>query len=396
MRARVAFVIICAMTINDYIYMDCAASNPDGRFAVVDEFANPSSTHSAGRDSFKVLDNARETLMHCVGAKRPSEIVFTSGATEANNIAIFGIARAVRRAKEAEGFSGKLRVITSAIEHESVLKPCEQLQREGFDVVFLPVDEHGFISQADFKNALDDSCVLCTIQLANSEVGVIQDLTPLVKSAHEAGAYFHTDVVGAFGKIPLNLQYYEVDAASFSGHKIGAQKGIGALYVKAGTPIEPIVFGSGQEGGLRSGTQNVAGAAEMAKAANHLNSMIFEEEDRLRKIRDYIYDKVHTLPGVHATVLEDNSTNHKYLPNLLHIYFENKNNQDLILAYDKLGIEISGGPACQSSHADEPSYVLAALGMAPKNARGALRISFGYPTTMEFADKFIKATKELV
>lgn len=253
----------------NYIYLDSAATASVAKFDVADEYANPNSVHDAGRDSFAVLEHARESIAAHVGAKRPSEVVFTSGATEANNMAIFGIARAQAERRGLRNSKAKPRVIISAIEHESVTMPAKELVYEGFDLKYVKVDHNGCVDPQHLRQLLNGQTVLVSIQHANTEIGTVQNLRPLVDLAHEQGVLFHSDFVGSFGRLPIDLAQIGVDAASFSGHKIGTAKGIGFLYLKAKTPCKPLIFGSGQENGLRGGTQNVALALQLEKALDH-------------------------------------------------------------------------------------------------------------------------------
>lgn len=264
-----------------------------------DNFANPNAIHEAGREAFAVMEAARENFAQLIGAKRPSEIIWTSGATEANNIAILGIARAI---KSDPNKSSRNKIIVFEIEHESSLQPAMQLEKEGFDVEFLPPDRNGFAKLLKYVEICDSWTALVIVQHANTEIGSIQNITEFCKIAHENGALFHCDCVGSFGQIPVNVERFGFDSASFSGHKIGAPKGIGALYLRANTPCQPILFGGSQERGLRSGTQSVAlasafvKAAELAKKSQKSFGKIY---DRFNK---YLMSEIQQINGFRYTV----------------------------------------------------------------------------------------------
>ena len=357
-----------------YIYLDTAATASSSKFEVADNFANPNSTHAAGRDSFEALEHARETMMTAIGAKRPSEIVFTSGATEANNMAIFGIARATRG-----------RVAVCAIEHESSLMPAQELKNEGFDVDVLSVDKNGLLKNPNF----DKETKLVIVQHANTEIGTIQNIKSIAEEAHKVGAYLHSDMVGSFGRIPVNVEDMGVDSASFSGHKIGTPKGIGMLYLRSNTPFKPLIYGGGQERGLRGGTQNVALAVSQEKAASYALKDMAELESHYKKMKQYLLEEISNIKGVRPTINNDSS-----LSNICHLVFKNKESETLILQYGKYGIVVSGGPAC-SSDDKLPSHVLREIGVSQDEIYGAIRLSFGLDTTIDDIKAFIKATKEI-
>lgn len=384
----------------NYIYLDTAASASRSKFDVSDNFANPNAVHDAGRDSFAVLENARETIASCIGAKRPSEIIFTSGATEANNMAIFGISRAAadKRNLRKNFFDGKStvkpKILCSAIEHESSLMPTKELVNECFDIDLIPVDSKGFIDVEKFKSLLTPQTVLVSIQAANTEIGSIQSLEKLVKIAHDNGTYFHSDFVGLFGRSIFNLSSIGVDSASLSGHKIGAPKGIGVLYLKAKTPFKPLVFGSGQEGGFRAGTQNVALAASMSKATKHITDNINNHSFHFLKLRKYLFTELEKIDGVRFTT-DSTYDNPNYLSNIVHLVFKNKSSESLILHYGKYNIQISGGPAC-SSEDKSASHVLLAIKVPEDEIFGAVRLSFSEDTSLKDLEKFVDATKILL
>jgi cysteine desulfurase len=321
--------------------------------------------------------------------------MFTSGATESDNAALLGIARAAaaaRRAREGKGFTA--RVITSAIEHEAVLEPVRRLAKEGFEVVYLKPDKNGFITPEALDEALEANTVLVSIQAANSEVGSIQPVDALAKLAHERGALFHTDAVQALGKMPFNVGELGVDAASFSAHKIGGPKGVGALYCKARTPFSATMLGGGQEDGRRSGTQNVCGIAGFAAALHEAVEMRPSETQRQRALRDMLYARLSQISGVRPTV-DVPPASDSFLPNIVHVLVSGFESETLVLRLDMKGFGVSGGSAC-ASHSLEPSHVLSAMGISADSAYGALRVSIGRTTTEQDIERFIAAFGECV
>ena len=392
----------------DYVYLDWAATSP-----LCDEAAeamapylvpglaniacgmNANSLHTPGRAAFEAMEIARRSIAHDLGASRPNEIIFTSGATEADNAAILGIARAyANKRRKREGGSFVARIVTTEIEHEAVAEPVGRLAREGFDVVRLAPDRQGFVSPGALKDAVDANTVLVSVQAANSEVGSVQRISEMVRIAHDAGALFHTDATQALGKMPFNLGELGVDAASFSAHKICGPKGIGALYLKARTPFEAFLLGGGQEGGLRSTTQNVCGIAGFAAACTVAVCGETAESARQRKLRDNLYQNLTAIEGVKATVdVASNSTDH--LPNIVHILVSGFESETLVLRLDMMGFGVSGGSAC-ASHSLEPSKVLRAMGISSDDAYGALRISIGRYTTERDVERFVSALEKIV
>ncbi len=385
---------------NDYVYLDYAATAPlceeaaeamapysqPGR-ANMAVGGNANSLHTPGRAAFAALEGARRSIALDLGASRPDEVVFTSGATEADDAAVIGIAHAAADRRRREGFVPH--VIVSAIEHDAVLAPARRLESEGFAVTRLRPNRQGFIECPVLEEALREDTVLVSIQAANSEVGSLQPIADLTRVAHEGGALMHTDAVQALGKTPLRLAAMGVDAASFSAHKVGGPKGVGALYLKARTPFEPIMLGGGQESGRRSSTQNVAGAMGFAAACRAACGAQEAEAARLRVLRDRLYRAFATVEGIAATVdVEPGSES--FLPNVVHVLADGLESETLILRFDMRGFGVSGGSAC-SSHSLEPSHVLRALGIDGDRAAGALRISMGRYTTEHDVEAFISA-----
>lgn len=397
-----------AFSAEEYVYLDWAATAPlceeaaramepflvPGRVNVA-QGANANSLHSPGRAAFAALEDARRSLARDLHASRASEISFTSGATEADNAALLGLARAARAARRRAGDSCEVpQVVVSAIEHDAVLEPARLLEREGFRVVRLAPNPQGFIEPEALEKELREDTVLVSVQMANSEVGSVQPVARLAQTAHAAGALFHTDATQALGKVPVDLGQLGVDAASFSAHKVGGPKGVGALYVKARTPIDPFLLGGGQEGGRRSGTQNVCGAVGFAAASHAACESQECEAARQRELRDFLYAELLRDERVEATV-EVRQDSEDYLPNIVHVLVKGLESQTLIVRFDSLGFGVSGGSACSSSSL-EPSHVLRALGIPADKAHGALRVSFGRYTTKEDVHAFAGAMKTVL
>lgn len=387
---------------SNYIYLDWAATaplSPAAREALEPYLIagtgslafnmNANSLHRPGRQAFAALEEARKSIAADLGASRPSEIVFTSGATEADNAALLGMAHgALERHPHRNQPGFKPKAVVSAIEHDAVLAPADRLAREGFEVVRLRPDRNGFVSEDALRDALDADTVLVSVQMANSEVGSIQPVAALAQLAHGVGALFHSDATQALGKVPLNLAALEIDAASFSAHKIGGPKGVGALYLRARTPFQPQMLGGGQEDGRRSTTQNVAGAAAFAAAVHEAVAVQPSEAVRQRAMRDRLYSRLGAIDGLSPTVAVEPESD-RYLPNIVSVLSRDFESETLILRLDARGFGVSGGSAC-SSHSLDPSHVLKALGYGDE-AYGALRISFGSGTSEEDLDEFVQA-----
>lgn len=391
----------------NYVYLDYAATAPlcEEAAAAMAPYqvpgranltcgGNANSLHAPGRAAFAAMEDARRSLARDVGARRPDEVIITSGATEADNAAVFGLAHAAADARRRRGGAKDFtpQVIVSAIEHEAVHAPAKRLEAQGYRVTYLAPHAQGFIDVASLEKELTANTVLVSVQAANSEVGSVQPVAELARVAHAAGALFHTDAVQALGKVPVNVQAWGVDAASFSAHKVGGPKGMGALYLKARTPFEAQMLGGGQEAGRRSGTQNVAGMAGFAAAVHAAQTGLEQESARLRQLRDRLYAELTALSGVHATVaVAPQST--AYLPHIVHLLVDGFESETLILRLDSAGFGVSGGSAC-AAHSLEPSPVLRAMGIEGDRALGALRISMGRYTTDDDIDAFIQAFHE--
>ncbi len=389
----------------DYVYLDWAATAPLCEEAaramapyLVPGMANlaaggnANSLHSPGRAAFAALEDARRSIARDLGVARPDEIVFTSGATESDDAAVFGMAQAALAERRQRGMRDFVPyVITTDIEHDAVLAPAKRLESQGFRVTRLKPNRQGFITVDALEAALDADTVLVSVQAANSEVGSIQPIAALAAAAHEAGALFHTDAVQALGKAPLNLRELGVDAASFSAHKVCGPKGVGALYLKARTPFQAYMLGGGQESGRRSGTQNVCGIVGFAAACHAACSMQEQEAARLRVLRDKLYAALSAFDFLEATVAVAPGCE-EFLPNIVHVLADGLESETLILRLDMKGFGVSGGSAC-SSHSLEPSHVLHALGIDDDRAHGALRISMGRYTEESDIDAFIDAVE---
>ncbi|MGA8988380.1 cysteine desulfurase family protein [Aeromicrobium sp.] len=356
------------------IYLDEAATTPLRREVLEamwpyfgPDFGNPSSHHEVGESASRALSQARADVAQAVGA-RPSEITFTSGGTESDNAAIKGIALAAPRGRH---------VIVSAIEHPAVLESAEFLSRLGFEVTELGVDSAGTVRPGDLTAALRDDTTLVSIQYANNEVGTIQQIETLSRIAAQRGAPFHTDAVQAAGWLDLDVARLGVQSMSISGHKLGAPKGVGLLYLARGTRIEPLIHGGGQESGRRSGTENVAAAVGMAAALRLVGGSIDEVVGR----RDAFIDRV--LAEVPGAILT--GERHHRLPGSASFVFPGINGETILLELEAHGVVCSSGSACAAG-SDEPSHVLTAMGLDADVAQTAVRFTFGRSTTTEDLD----------
>jgi len=354
------------------VYLDYAATTPileEVLAAMVpfqrNLFGNPSSVYHAGREAKKGLEQAREQVAESIGAA-PSEIVFTAGGTEADNLALKGAA--VRSSSHGR------HIVTTAIEHHAVLHSVEWLEGQGFEVTVVPVTGHGVVELEGFAAALRPDTILVSVMLVNNEVGSIQPLGEIAELVHRQSphALLHTDSVQALGKIAMNVGDLGVDLAAFSAHKLGGPKGTGALFIKRGVPVEPILHGGGQERGLRSGTPNVAGIAGFGMAAQIAVSEVDQEGPRLEKLRDRLEQEISsTITGV--TV---NAAGAPRIPGTLNVCIEGVEGESLLLMLDRREIAASSGSACASGSL-EPSHVLSAMGVSKELAVGSLRFSLG-------------------
>ena len=341
--------------------------------------ANPNSLHTSGRRAFEALEQARATLARLLGAQRPSEIVFTSGGTESNNLALRGLAEA----QLAKTRGKRSRVLVSAIEHDSVLDPALALQRDGrFKVERIPATREGVVDLEALDVLLGPDVALVSVMAANNEVGTVQPLRAVAEHAHTAGALVHTDAVQAFGHVPFHVQDLGVDAATVCAHKFGGPVGVGALYLKARTPLQPLVVGGGQEGGLRSGTQDVRAVLAFVAAAEDAVTHLDERTRYTASLATQLVEACCRGPHACAVPTIDAPRDERFLPGIVHVLVAGHQTEGLVLALDALGYETAGGSAC-SSGSLEPSHVLTALGIPRDLAFCALRLSFDHRTTPE-------------
>jgi cysteine desulfurase len=350
---------------------------------LTEEFGNASSIHAFGQNAREAVEEARTQVAALLGA-RAADIMFTSGGTESNNHAILGaVAAAPGNAKH---------IITSAIEHVAVLDVCKALAKSGVDLTILPVDRNGLVNPEDVRRAIRPETVLITVMIANNETGTIEPIEAIGKIAAEKGIVFHADAVQAAGKIPIDVEKLGADLLSISAHKFNGPKGVGALYIRKGTPLVPLLYGGHSERDRRPGTEDVAAIAGMGKAAELARTGMQEESERIRRLRDRL--ELGLLEGVTPSWV--NGAQAPRVPNTSNMTFPFIEGEAMVIALDLKGIACSTGAAC-SSGAVEPSHVLIALGLAPEDARATLRLSLGHQTTeeeIEFALETIPAAIE--
>ena len=347
-----------------------------------EEFGNPSTLYKYGRESKKALDLARQRVADAINAK-PEEIIFTSGGSESDNLAIKGIA--FKLAKKGK------HIITTNIEHPAVKKTLGFLESLDFKVTYLPVNENGIISIEDLKEAITPETILITVMHANNELGTIQPIEEIGKIAREKGIKVHTDAVQSFGKIEVDVEKLNVDLLSLSSHKINGPKGVGAIYIKKGTRVVPLIHGGGQERGIRSGTENVPGIVGFGKACELAASQLDEHYEKLSSLRDELIEKVlTTIPEAYLNGDKENR-----LPNLVNFRFKAIEGESLILLLDAKGYQASTGSAC-SSNTLEASPVLTALGLDPVDVHGSLRISLAPESDAFDVDEFVNVIAESV
>lgn len=372
------------------VYLDHAATTPvDPRVAeammpyLTETWGNPNSLYRRGREAYTALESARERFAAVIGAEQPGEIIFTAGGTEADNMALLGIPL---RARPDGGH-----VIVSAFEHHAVLEPAHELEKRGFQVTFVKPRPEGYIDPEDVSAAMRPDTALVSVMHGNNEIGTLQPIARIAEVAHAGGAYMHTDAAQTFGKVPFDVRALGVDAATFSGHKIYAPKGIGALYLKRRTPLAPLVRGGGQESKRRSGTQNVAGAIALATAAELMVSEMPLEAPRLAALRDRLIE------GITSTLenTEVSASHPDRLPNIAHLIIKGVEGEAMLLQLDAKGIAVSTGSAC-SSGSLEPSHVLLSIGCPPELAHGSLRLSPGRFTTPEDVEYFLEVFPPIV
>ena len=379
---------------DSHIYLDTAASTPVADEVIAEmlpylkeRYGNPSSIHKFGRETTRAINLARKRVAEMIGASSSREITFTSGGTEANNLALKGTAMHVK-SKIPE----KNMIITSSIEHDAVLEPCKDLEDRGFVTMHLPVTDEGFVRPSELKNVISDNNVaLVSIMYANNEVGTIQPIKELVEIAHQAGALFHTDAVQAAGKLPLNVKNLGVDMMSLSSHKINGPKGVGALYIRSNLKILPIIHGGGQEWYLRSGTENVPGIVGFGKACELANKRVGQYQEHVAGLRNYIVERV--LKEIPRSRL--NGLRTERIANNAHFTFFGVNGEDLIIKLDENGIAASTGSAC-SVKKQKQSHVLKAMGFSYEEITGSLRLSLGMHNTKDEVDRAVDILSSVI
>lgn len=339
-----------------------------------DNYGNPSSLHDLGFDAADAIRTARASVARGLNCY-PSEITFTSGGTESDNIALLGTV----------GKRGRNRIVTTAIEHSAILETCAEARRRGFEATIVPVDREGFVDVPALDSVMGDDVSVLSVMSANNVIGTEQDLREMSRIAHEHGALFHTDAVQGFTKMDIDVKRDGIDMLSLSGHKIHAPKGIGALFVKTGTEISPIVFGGGQERGLRSSTENVPGIVGLGKATEIAMASMAEDVPRMVRMRDRIIDSVLEIEGSAL-----NGPRDRRLCNNTHFRFEGVKGTDLVLKLNRLGFATSTASACSAGDT-EPSHVLSAIGLNAEQALSSLRVTISQLNTDEDIDALLGA-----
>jgi len=374
---------------NNITYLDHAATTPldpavlDAMLPYLrDNFGSASTLYSIGRETKEAVEEARANIAELIGAK-PEEIYFTSGGTESDNWAIFGVTEA--RVKQGN------HIITSKIEHHAILEPFHYLEKKGYQTTILPVDENGFVSVEELSNSITDKTVLITVMHANNEVGTIEPVEEIGKIAKAKGIHFHTDTVQTIGHIPVKVDDIGCDSLSISAHKLYGPKGTGAMYLRKGSRIVRFMQGGGQENNRRAGTHNVAGIAGFGKAAELAIARMADEAEKTTRLRDAL------IAGIEAKIpdVKLNGDRFKRLPNNVNFSFTGIEGESMILLMDMQGICVSSGSACTSGSLD-PSHVLLALGMKHEQAHGSLRMTLGKDNTMEDIEKVLTVLPGIV
>jgi cysteine desulfurase len=374
------------------VYLDHAATtpvDPEVLEAMLPYFStiygNASSLHTQGQKAYNALEKAREQVARLIHAK-PEEIIFTSGGTESDNLAIKGVAYRNKDKRNNKGCN----IITSSIEHPAVLEVCKQLEDEGYTVEYLPVDEHGLVDLEALEESINDDTFLITIMYANNEIGTIQPVEEIARIAREHDVLFHTDAVQAIGKLDVNTEKTSVDLLSISSHKIYGPKGVGALYVRGGVKLEPLLNGGGHEKGRRSGTENIPGIVGLGKACELLEKRMHIDNPRIAKLRDKL------IKGV-LEIDESYLNGHpvKRLINNAHFRFTAVEGESLVLSLNDKGIAASTGSACSSKKL-QASHVLKAIGVETSRAHGSLRLTLGRGNTDEDIDYVLEVLPGIV
>lgn len=348
-----------------------------------ENYGNPSSSHSFGNNAMIALTASREKVAKLVAAEKPKEIIFTSGGTESNNLAIKGVA--FRNREKGN------HIITTAIEHISVMNLCKYLEKQDFKVSYIPVDKQGLVNLKKLKDTINDKTILISVQYANGEIGTIQPIKEIGKVARENNIIFHVDAVAAAGQVPINVEEENIDILSLSSNDMYGPRGAGALYIKKGTRIQPVNQGGGQERGLRSGTENIPGIVGMGKAAEIAQKEMEKEGKRLIRLRDKLIQSI--LEKIEYSFLNGHPV--KRLPNNANLRFSYIEGESLILGLDMLGIQVSSGSACTSKTL-EPSNVLLAIGLAHEEAHGSLVFTMGEQNSEEDVNYVIEVLPNVV
>lgn len=381
------------------IYLDYAATTPtDPRVVKAmmpffsDKFGNTMSFHNFGQEAKQAVEESREVVADLMGA-RPNEIIFTSSATESNNLVLKGIAFANRN-KNLDSRFTRIKgnhIIISSIEHPCIMESAKWLEKQGFEITRLKVDKYGFVDPKDVKKAINKDTILVSIIHASNEIGTIQPIAEIGKICKEKGIYLHTDATQSFGKIPIDVNKMNIDLLSVSSHKMYGPKGAACLFIREGVKIEPILHGGGQEMGLRSSTVNVLAIAGFAKACEIAKKEMGQESERLSKLRDIL------IKGVLEKIPDSCLNGHpqKRLPNNANFWFKFVEGESIVMRLDLLGIAASTGSACSSTKL-EPSYVLLAIGLKPQESHGSLRLSLGKRTTEKDINFVLKVLPKII
>jgi cysteine desulfurase len=345
-------------------------------------FGNPSSTHSYGREAKEAVEEARATVAEFIGA-RSEEIVFTGGGTEADNLALKGVAYARNNKRN--------HIITTSVEHPAVLETCRFLEKKGFRITYLPVDKYGLVDPDDLRKAVNDKTLLVSVMHANNEVGTIEPVEEIGRIAREVGGYFHTDAVQTVGHIPVNVDKLRVDLLSISGHKFHGPKGVGAMYIRKGTKLAPLVQGGEQEKRRRAGTENIPAIVGLGKAAELAAREMDNEMGRLADLRDKLIKGL--MERIDHIRLNGHPKNR--LPNNVNVSIGFVEGESMLLNLDLDGIYASTGSACSSANL-EPSHVLLALGLSPEEAHGSLRFTLGRENSEEDIERVLDVLPGIV
>jgi len=371
------------------IYLDHAATTPTDPAVLEsmipwfrDRFGNPSSPHTFGREGRAAVETAREKVAALLGAG-PMEVVFTSGGTESDTMALWGVARALRDRGN--------HIVVSSVEHHAVLEPCRELAGEGFEITQLPVDANGMVDPDDAARALTHRTILVSVMHANNEIGTIQPVAEIARLAHAKGIYVHTDAVQTFGHVPFTVDEIEADLLSLSAHKLYGPKGVGALFIRKGIRIAPLLRGGGQERGRRAATENVPGIVGLGRAAEVARENMAGEAAELARLRERLIE------GIRERIegLRFNGHPERRLPGNVSVSFEGVEAEPLLLTLDLMGIACSGGSACSSTSV-EVSHVLSAIGREAGMARGTIRFSLGRETSEEDIDRVLEVLPPVV